>query len=136
MISLVFFSLEGTSSELRRPHGPLHASPSLADVFFNLSLSVLCHCEPCKGEAICLSLAMERSDRSNLIASRSLHCVRNDTSLYARNDKNPRCPRGLKPLAMTTLSMLAITISSAWARRAPCLGRGNAGRLLTQGSGS
>ena len=29
----------------------------------------------------------------------------------------------------------AITISSAWAGRAPCLGRGNVGRLLTQGSG-
>ena len=36
--------------------------------------------------------------------------------------------------AMTTLSMFAMTISSAWAGRAPCLGRGNVGCLLTLGN--
>ncbi|MBO5422999.1 MAG: hypothetical protein J6A06_04335 [Fibrobacteraceae bacterium] len=34
-----------------------------------------------------LVIAMEHSDRSNLIADRSPHCVRDDNSLYARNDK-------------------------------------------------
>jgi hypothetical protein len=35
-----------------------------------------------------LSLAMERSDRSNLLANRSPHYVRDDNLYYARNDKN------------------------------------------------
>jgi hypothetical protein len=37
--------------------------------------------------------------------------------------------------AMTTLSTLAMTISSAWAGLTPCPSRGNVGCLLTQGSG-
>ena len=34
-----------------------------------------------------LVIAMERSDRSNLLANRSPHCVRDDNLYYARNDK-------------------------------------------------
>ena len=50
-----------------------------------------------------LVIAMERSDRSNLLASRSPHYVRDDNLYYARNDKKTRWPRRLKRLlAMTS----------------------------------
>jgi hypothetical protein len=43
-----------------------------------------CHCEPCRKQGVAITcrkffvIAMERSDRSNPIASRSPHCVRDD----------------------------------------------------------
>ena len=67
---------------------------------------------------------MERSDRSNLIASNTCFF---GLLRYARNDKSQDRHT---MFAMTTLTTYTMTISSAWTGVAPCLGRGNVGSLL------
>ena len=54
-----------------------------------------------------LVIAMERSDRRNLLASRSPHCVRDDNPYYARNDKNQDARASQEAFAMTTCQQMA-----------------------------